>query len=86
MRLRDSLSTWPRALTPVRARAARGMPASGQDTRATALEEVAEDDRFIEWVAREDRARRIQWRPVRATHEPRAAEEQVRAAEATMLE
>ena len=62
------------------------MPASGQDTRATALEEVAEDDRFIEWVAREDRARRIQWRPVRATHEPRAAEEQVRAAEATMLE
>ena len=69
----------------MRARAARGMPASGQDTRATALEEVAEDDRFIGWVAREDRARRSEWKPVRPTHEPRAAEEQVPAADSTML-
>ena len=86
MRRHDSLSAHGVELRHNGARTVRDMPASNLDTRVTALEEVAEDDRFIEWVAREDRARRIQWRPVRATHEPRAAEEQVRAAEATMLE
>ena len=85
MRRHDSLSAHGVELRHNGARTVRDMPASNLDTRVTVLEEVAEDDRFIGWVAREDRARRSEWKPVRPTHEPRAAEEQVPAADSTML-